>query len=329
VSDDATKLSTSTPNALALFSTTYTYKEQVLQISQGSNLQQLDYSYKSNGMLTGINNTAVLGNDLFAMALGYDTDIETLITGEVLLKNGNISAGSWRVAGQLKQAYRYKYDFLDRIKEAFYFESGKNNRYTSTYDYRDARGNFDKLTRMGLDGGSPVMIGDLQYSYYTNTNKISIVTDGGVQNPRPNKAADKAATLYTYDDNGAITFDPSRQVDITLNHLSLPQQIAIPDSNGYLSYIYDALGGYHGQVEYRNDEVTGSRHHVGSVEYLDDILDQVLTSQGFVELEYTVPTSIIRHNETVATTQQAINHQHRWYSQWQYWTSHLRTRTID
>ncbi len=50
-----------------------------------------------------------------------------------------------------------------------------------------------------------------------------------------------------------------------------------------------------------------SRHHIGSVEYKNGIIDQVLTSQGYVELEYTVPTSIYRTGtESNNTIQKAI-----------------------
>jgi hypothetical protein len=71
--------------------------------------------------------------------------------GAFLQLNGNISAMTWQVLGRDKQAYGFKYDDLDRLTEAKYFDltdvntsSGWNSTYSTDNKFMENR-----LTTLG------------------------------------------------------------------------------------------------------------------------------------------------------------------------------------
>ena len=93
-------------------------------------LQKVDYNYNIRGWLTDINkvdgtiNPLTQGSDpqdLFAFKINYNTvENESNYVGKELY-NGNISETYWRTSSDnVLRKYGYKYDDLNRLKEAIY-----------------------------------------------------------------------------------------------------------------------------------------------------------------------------------------------------------------
>ncbi|MBB4802053.1 hypothetical protein HNP37_002114 [Flavobacterium nitrogenifigens] len=99
-------------------------------------MQKVDFKYNIRGWLKEIINVNSLEQgtdpvDLFAFKINYDT-VETEISDVKGLYNGNISETFWKTASDLNlRAYGYKYDKLNRLKNAVY---EKNGVTTSAYD---------------------------------------------------------------------------------------------------------------------------------------------------------------------------------------------------
>jgi len=174
----------------------YSVKDEILTKNIGSAafnsyLQTVDYQYNANGWLTKINEGSVIGasknctaingtsrNDLFALDIRYN---DASLSGHNDRKNGNISEIYWQTVGRAKNAYRFKYDYLNRLKEAdHYINTLYEGNYDSNYTY-DERGNIIALTRNGLTGNAiscnEKQIDNLTYKYTEGTNKLSNVFD--------------------------------------------------------------------------------------------------------------------------------------------------------
>jgi len=180
-------------------------------------LQSIDYSYNTQGWLTGINNwntsatvnTPALcapampnpasparstyneSSDLFMLDMRYDqpnTGIAGL-TAAPAQKAGNISQIVYRVRGREASIVSYSYDYLSRLSTSTFHNysdagviSGTNN-YNENLTY-DLRGNIQTLQRTGFyqNGGTCTygQIDNLSYSYTTNTNRLHKVLDATV-----------------------------------------------------------------------------------------------------------------------------------------------------
>jgi RHS repeat-associated protein len=208
--------------------------------------------------------------DLFSQSISYESPTTP---GSVAQSNGNISSTMWQILGRDKQAYGFKYDGLDRLTEANYFDINEvvqpNGQYLSvhnTIDKKfdetmtyDVRGNITSLKRNGLKTGSwtqagvPIvaanygLIDDLVYNYNpsatdlstvvasTNSNKLLNVKDKSSVFDKGFKYVDgNAVPTYTYDDNGNLTSDLNKKiVEIKYNYLNLPQLIRLTSGGGY------------------------------------------------------------------------------------------------
>jgi RHS repeat-associated protein len=251
----------------------YTVKELTLDKVLGDNLQDIDYSYKPNRLLENINGNAgvqLSNGDLWSQSIVYADD-------------QNIERTAWRDATvNSLRVYTYTYDFLKRITAAAYTGLGGTGAYSTTYGYKDLRGNINQITRMS--GGS--MIDDLNFTYYSGTNQIQDISDG-VSIPTEQKKGFKANSTddYIYDDNGAMTYDQGRAIDFQHNHLNLPYQIEVPDSSGMVMYYYTGDGVLHRQEEIRDSIVYKVRDYIGGVEYVNGGIEQITHSDGYITIQ--------------------------------------------
>jgi len=248
-------------------------QKQLGQKSDASFLETQDYTYNIRGWLKGINKDyANGGNDRwFGMELSYDWGF----TNNQL--NGNISGSKWRSKGDGQQrAYGFGYDDANRLLFADFnqysggwnknagidFSSTMGNGADPSTAY-DENGNIQAMKQMAWKVGGSNPIDQLNYTYFTNTNRLKNVIDG-VNDPTttlgdfrtsslsPNSSGRNASVVdYNYDANGNLTRDLNKDIGtlatdgIVYNHLNLPWQVTMQSATGTkgtITYIYDAAG---------------------------------------------------------------------------------------
>ena len=302
----------------------YTPKDQIREKNLGkvgtSFLQSVDYYYLDNGFLDRINeinlggtNIALPGctatlpnpgpasstpddNDLFYLDLNYDQN-ETGID-HTSQRNGNIAQIIWRIRGRERQAYGFNYDFLDRLSEANYYDitdgdvKSTSNRFGVDLTYADARGNIGTITRQGQYwDGSCWQIGQidqLTYSYEANSNRLRDVDDtasgtSGLEGYKPYTTTATGAD-YTYDLNGNLTYDPSKELTITYNYLNLPQRIEDADCK-VLEFTYDAVGMKLRKTVKDGAVTITTQDYVGGIEYRGGVMEAIYHTEGRVYFE--------------------------------------------
>lgn len=165
------------------------------------------------------------------------------------LYNGNIAETFWRTAtdGGYVRNYGYKYDSLNRLKDATY---QKSNSVTHNYDENltyDKNGNIVTLLRYthNSDGQIGAMkMDELTYEYKSPTsNQLMKVTENLSGNVSQGFIdGNTTGDDYVYDANGNMTVDNNKHItSITYNHLNLPTQITF-GTTGNIVYIYTASG---------------------------------------------------------------------------------------
>jgi hypothetical protein len=213
----------------------YNFRNEVTQVKQGLHngstyLQDIDFTYRSNGMLEAINDPMLLNatsGDLFYEGLFYDNPLAG--TGSAIQKNGNIANTRWQRRGSFVSTNAYSYDIYDQLLTSDYstysptYALQVTPRYDETFAY-DVRGNITSLTRYGE---STVIIDQLSYVYTTNSNRATRVTDNsGIASGHNQNSQSTSGNVYTYDANGNLTSDLYRGISsITYNHLDLPTVI--------------------------------------------------------------------------------------------------------
>jgi len=254
----------------------------------GDPLQKVDFKYNIRGWLTAINQTSNLQQDtdpvdLFAFKINYDTT-QTSVAGVSALYNGNISETFWKTASDItERAYGYKYDNLNRLKNAVY---EKNGVTTSAYDENltyDKNGNIKKLSRKGdydPQVGN-IDIDDLVYTYTANTNQLTKVEDNS-NNVSGFNDANKADDDYSYDDNGNMITDKNKNITaISYNHLNLPKKITF-GTTGSIEYFYTAAGQKIEKIV-TEGTVTTATNYLGGYQYKDNVLEFFPTAEGYVK----------------------------------------------
>ncbi len=224
----------------------------------GNNVDSLVYDYNIRGWLLGINRNYVGGTTThyFGMELGYDKLTSIIGTTSYVASqyNGNITGTVWKSAGDgVGRKYDFTYDNVNRLTAANFlqnttgsaWDNGYINFTTSNLSY-DANGNILFMNQMGFKVGGSLLIDQLGYTYQTNSNKLSQVTDG--TNDASSKLGDfhypgtKGSYDYTYDGNGNLITDNNKLIDkITYNYLNLPTLVH-PNTKGNIVYTYDAVG---------------------------------------------------------------------------------------
>ena len=312
-------------------------------LTGGSPLQKIDYSYTVRGWLKEINKVASLTQpgepaDLFAFKIVYDNPQATQAQF-----NGNISETYWRTANDnILRRHAYQFDSMGRLTSTSYHKPesvSAPNSYKESQEY-DKNGNIRKLERYGEfdDVVTAMMIDDLEYAYEPNSNRISKVTD---YTGKPAGFMDDGdgfndnADDYSYDINGNIKSDQNKLIEkIIYNHLNQPLKIYFnwgAATGASIEYTYNALG------EKLKKTVTEVPRPVKVIEYLDGfdyvngILEAIATTEGYVKYSaaggsrpatfnyvynYTDHLGNIRLSYTMnpATQQVAIMEENNYYS---------------
>ena len=223
-------------------------------VSAGTYLQKVDYTYNVRGWLTDINDVDGLNTnpvDLFALKINYNGSLLEDVNGEVLpLYNGNISELSWRTSSDKeKRHYSFSYDRLNRLLDAWYSRPNAANPLTGEYNEHltyDHNGNVNSLERYGgyEDLGYSFPIDDLDYTYHDDSNRLKNVKDQEdyTEGFYDNGSDAIGTTEYSYDDFGNMTSDLNKKVDqVSYNHLGLPVQVDF-ESGDRITYLYGADG---------------------------------------------------------------------------------------
>ncbi len=218
--------------------------------------QNIVYSYNERGWL--VSSSA----PLFAMQLYYNT-------GTNKQYNGNITYQYYGTPGNLNTSFTYSYDALNRLTSGV-----ASDGYTENGITYDVMGNITALNRYR----SGTLIDQLSYNYINtggyNTNQLQTITDLS-----GNNAGIKASTTglaYSYDSNGNVTVDPSRNtgtVSIGYNMLNLPQTITGAKT---ITYTYDAAGDKLRRVS----PATGNTDYIIGIQYDGGALTFIQTEEG-------------------------------------------------
>ncbi|TRX34732.1 DUF6443 domain-containing protein, partial [Flavobacterium restrictum] len=255
------QIGTGTPQLLA--ANTYDELGQLIakkvggtDVTGATGLQKVDYTYNIRGWLTGINDINNLNQgtdpkDLFGFKINYNK-VEGDATKANKLYNGNIAETYWSSGSDgvgTIRAYGYKYDNLNRLKDATYQKPGNANPVPKSYDENltyDKNGNILSLLRNGdLDGALPPnKIDNLVYTYASSSNKLLSVLDSN-NNTSGFKDGNTTGDDYTYDSNGNMISDKNKNITaIVYNHLNLPTKItfATKGTVDFYNIIYNALG---------------------------------------------------------------------------------------
>ncbi|MHB2149987.1 RHS repeat domain-containing protein [Calditrichota bacterium LG25] len=230
------------------------------QIILGYNVQAVDtieYVYDIWNNLLSINDVNDLGNDKFAMKLFYNSN-----DFEQKYYNGLISGIELHypaISGVNENRYRYgfEYDPLNRLKNAQHYwpeyEGPENPGVISAWigdeKYKvnnllyDANGNIKSLRRNNDNG---TILNDLQYSYATNTNKLTSVTDGSL------------TKTFGYDASGnVIKYNAGNDhlYEIEYNFRNLPIQIQTTGPDGEPLFYYYAYDDGAGRIYDKEDNL--------------------------------------------------------------------------
>jgi RHS repeat-associated protein len=248
-------------------------------------LETMDYSYNIQGWLTGINKDYALANGdpgnpmtsqwsrRFGMYFGYENGDNKFLSPQW---NGSITGTIWRSQGDnTPRKYDYEYDNINRFVAAKFLQKENilpNTPWASTkvdlsafVTGYDENGNTNGMKHTGIQPGvtGGIVIDNLQYQYYDNSNKLKSVTDlafNGDQslNGKQGDFKDYAPANgidYDYDLNGNLKYDKNKSIiantanlgdinpeaGITHNFLDLPEQITIKGKSK-TEFIYDAAG---------------------------------------------------------------------------------------
>ncbi|WP_163410243.1 DUF6443 domain-containing protein [Flavobacterium ajazii] len=270
--------------------------------STGNPLQKVDFSYNIRGWLTGINKIDNLQQgtdpvDQFAFKINYNAT-QTGITDVNALYNGNISETFWKTASDAtERAYGYQYDKLNRLKNAVYEKNSlTTNAYNESLTY-DKNGNILSLVRNGDTDPQiqPIEIDNLGYTYTTNSNRLSKVSDSS-NNTSGFNDVNKTGDDYSYDDNGNLITDKNKNITtISYNHLNLPKKIIFGTGNT-IEYIYNAAGQKLEKIV-KEGTVTATTQYLGGYQYKNSVLEFFPTAEGYVKNENNVLSYVFQYKD--------------------------------
>ncbi|MHA7057939.1 DUF6443 domain-containing protein, partial [Aquimarina sp. M1] len=269
-------------------------KQKKVGNTENNPLQDVDYKYNIRGWLTDINDVNAIGDDLFTFKITYDQPEYFTITNDYNLAlqglhNGNISETFWKTASDnTLRLYGYKYDKLNRLKEAQDVE----DKYTVRGLRYDKNGNITSLSRKGFipatdtEPSSFGFMDQLYYKYDTNSNRLAKVDDyANTSSPFGFVDTEQSGDDYQYDSNGNMIADTNKGVtNIIYNHLNLPQSVTInkTGNNGNITYIYDALGTKLKKLVSKGSSLN-TTEYAGNHVYENGVLQFFNHSEGYVE----------------------------------------------
>jgi RHS repeat-associated protein len=182
--------------------------------------------------------------ELFSQKLTYEDG--NAVVNAPPQYNGNISTVTWQILWGERQVYGYKYDQLNRLKDATYAAMTQDggyilgNRFTVNISEYDHDGNMHKISRHGINGTCPTGYNfgeiDLLNMSYSN-GKLSSVSEG---------ASTEYGYAYSgggigYDANGNVNSMTDRGISsITYDWNHLPKLATY--TNGAIQFVYNAAG---------------------------------------------------------------------------------------
>lgn len=263
-------------------------------INNSSGLQTVDYTYNVRGWLRQINDPNNLGDDVFGFGINYNNPQFPNANYAAPLYNGNISHTYWKTSSNSNlEQYGYKYDALNRMKDATFAEnSSVNNKFNESIEDYDRNGNILNLHRKGLfpNLNFAYTMDLLQYTY--QGNKLMGVKDS-YSNSTSNSMGgfvdgNISGSDYYYDSNGNMRKDLNKGIhNIAYNHLNLPTYVSVNDGGsnvGSIFYIYDANGV---KLEKKVDRSSGSvtTQYAGNYVYEENNLQFFNHTEGYVKID--------------------------------------------
>lgn len=219
-------------------------------------VQGLDHYYTLDGWRKGLNDNVNgdiggdgssnrnewVNSDACAYALNYfhgdykgiNQDVSNELTSYSALYNGNVGSmitDLKHFGANSKQGMRYSYDQLSRIKSGQNMMDNGSSVWNSTQNYQSTygyskNGNLLELNRKN-DAG--IVIHDLDYIYYAETNKLKNVDGTSAEN-------------YTYDAMGNLISDDSEDIEsVEWTYYGKVKKV-IKSDDSYVDYTYNAEG---------------------------------------------------------------------------------------
>ncbi|MFA0961234.1 hypothetical protein AB9P05_05480 [Roseivirga sp. BDSF3-8] len=220
--------------------------------------QAVDMRHNIRGWLTALNDASLDSvqtnalKDVFGFELRYNEQ-EAGLNNEGRY-DGNISAIVWKANNEISdnqpkrtRSYTFAYDDIGRLLSADYkgYENGAWNAEADAYDVNglsyDANGNIEGLTRYAQlsDTSAATVIDQLTYNYKAGSNRLLSVSDASA-NAKGFIDGATLSTEYTYDQDGNLTQDENKAIDITYNILS--KTATVTSDSATVTYVYSATG---------------------------------------------------------------------------------------
>lgn len=239
----------------------------------------ISYSYNVRDWITGISSPKFNENIYYNNGPG------------TLYYNGNISSITWQAGDEaITRGYKFAYDNLNRMTASTYAE-GTNitdnpNRYNEIITGYTENGVITGLKRYGKTSNETYGLID-NLSYVLNGNQLTKVSNGATTVPAIGSmhfvSNANMNSEYVYDANGNMTQDSNKNMTFSYNLLNLPASIST--TNGNITYLYTADG-----VKRRVSHGTHVTDYCGNLIYENGTLDKILTENGYITMNGTVPT---------------------------------------
>ena len=244
----------------------------------GNSALATDYTYNVRSWMKTLTT-----DTLFNQTLHYNDSYG----GSRACYNGNISAMSWKAAGDTGvHGYRFSYDEMSRLTAAGYLWNGfPSANYDTSYTY-NRQSNLTSLRRNGRTGTSSYgLIDDLTLTLDGNwlTRVDDAATSSAYNNGFEFKDAVKQDNEYTYDKNGNMTKDLNKKItDIQYNCLNSPSKVTFQDDST-ITYTY-AVNGTKLRTVHTIGDTTSTTDYCGNVIYENGVQKLLLTDAGYVTL---------------------------------------------
>lgn len=250
--DDNFKYNTGAVQTLS--TNVYNWRNELIRVRQGkfnttTYLQDIDYSYRSNGLLEKINDylSTSTSGDLFYMQLYYDNPIAG--TTATARKNGELTNIKWqrRNATIVGGLHSYTYNEFGELLTNDFSTMTSSTGFTSTAKFDETfsySGKYGKITSLTRRNDAGAIIDNLTYNYVSNSPRVANINDASGNSAGHNQNGQlTTGNIYTYDDNGNQKKDPYRGVtNINYNHLNLPVFIDFGGTGKKVEMTYDAAG---------------------------------------------------------------------------------------
>jgi RHS repeat-associated protein len=219
----------------------YTYDELLRKKTEThpGNGNVISYAYNLRGWLTSISSPYF--NEIIHYVDGPGTPCY----------NGNISTMQWQASPSLWRGYKFRYDDLNRLKDAVYGEgqnitdnAGRYDEHVSAYTQN---GSIERLQRSGrLNDGTYGLVDDLSMTYAGNrlTNVSDRAPSVNYENAFDFKKPERLSlgAEYTYNDNGALLSDCNKGIkSIEYSNTGMPTRIEFTNGN-LTEYVYSYSG---------------------------------------------------------------------------------------